>query len=91
MAYLIWSNEHNAWWKYNGRGYTTDLGDAGLYEEDEAMEILTASATGAPPGQPKEILCEHPSGLTYYLELNRDEKGEPIIHVDTRSGTHRRR
>lgn len=27
--YLIWSYEHNAWWKPNRWGYTTNIKEAG--------------------------------------------------------------
>lgn len=35
--YLIWSNEHNAWWRPDARGYTAFLKDAGRYTRDEAL------------------------------------------------------
>lgn len=40
---LIWSMEHNAWWRANSQGYTNNLAAAGLYEWDEAQEIVKAS------------------------------------------------
>lgn len=38
--YLIWSMEHDAWWKPNGVGYTRVLADAGRYHEHEAAAIV---------------------------------------------------
>lgn len=38
--YLIWSNEHNAWWKPNRQGYTPELAGAGEYEEREAVSVI---------------------------------------------------
>lgn len=32
----IWSDEHNAWWRAEGHGYTTVLERAGLYEFEDA-------------------------------------------------------
>lgn len=38
--YVIWSIEHQAWWKPGRCGYSTDLHDAGRYDEREARRIL---------------------------------------------------
>lgn len=37
--WVVWSNEHRAWWRANHAGYTTALLGAGLYTEAEAKEI----------------------------------------------------
>lgn len=36
--YLIWSNEHRAWWRPNSRGYTIDIGKAGRYTRLDALK-----------------------------------------------------
>lgn len=36
-VYLVWSHEHGAWWRPNGRGYTTDINRAGRYTREEAI------------------------------------------------------
>lgn len=41
--FLIWSNEHRAWWRPGRCGYCTSLASAGLYTRDDAMEIVTAA------------------------------------------------
>lgn len=41
--WLIWSNEHNAWWAPNERGYTTSREKAGRYEYYKALEIVRAA------------------------------------------------
>lgn len=38
MKYLIWSNEHNAWWRAGRAGYTRELDAAGRYGRDEAIK-----------------------------------------------------
>ena len=39
-AYLIWSIEHDAWWRPGRMGYTRELAEAGRYDHDEARTIL---------------------------------------------------
>lgn len=34
--YLIWSNEHRAWWRPRAQGYTIDLKRAGRYTREDA-------------------------------------------------------
>lgn len=38
--WLIWSIEHDGWWKIARRGYTKKIGEAGLYSFDEARRIV---------------------------------------------------
>ena len=47
--WLIWSNEHNAWWAPNGRGYVQNRTEAGRYTLAEAME--SCDYHGNPPGE----------------------------------------
>lgn len=44
--YLIWSVEHGAWWKPNSMGYTHRRIEAGIYSEEEAMEICDKANIG---------------------------------------------
>jgi hypothetical protein len=37
--YLVWSNEHRAWWRAGHCGYATGLREAGRYSRDQAIEI----------------------------------------------------
>ena len=36
MGYLIWSFQHMKWWRPNGRGYTSEIDEAGRYPQEEA-------------------------------------------------------
>lgn len=38
-VYLVWSNEHRAWWGPEHRGYVRGVSQAGRYSRDEALEI----------------------------------------------------
>jgi hypothetical protein len=40
MEYAIWSVEHSSWWRPARFGYTRLKEEAGLYEEEEAFEIV---------------------------------------------------
>jgi hypothetical protein len=42
--FLIWSNEHGAWWRDNESGYTQHIDEAGRYDRADAERIV-ADAT----------------------------------------------
>lgn len=44
--YLIWSNEHRAWWGPNNRGYTKALSRAGRYSREEAISTCARARDG---------------------------------------------
>jgi len=44
--YVIWSNEHRAWWGPSERGYYTRLSSAGRYSRDHALKICTRARGG---------------------------------------------
>jgi hypothetical protein len=44
--YLVWSNEHRAWWRANSQGYSTLIAGAGLYTRAEAVAIAAGSRDG---------------------------------------------
>ena len=61
MTYLIWSNEHSAWWMPNSRGYTVSRAAAGRYSLEEATRIcLGATASQNDCRVPDECIvpCE---------------------------------
>jgi len=41
--YVIWSIEHEAWWKPGRMGYTPTLADAGIYRREEAIAIVLSA------------------------------------------------
>lgn len=41
--YLIYSYEHKAWWKPGKRGYSEDIGEAGVYSFEYAVEICKSA------------------------------------------------
>lgn len=46
VRWLIWSLEHNGWWKPNNCGYTQSIKEAGRYSYPEAREILQGANYG---------------------------------------------
>ena len=48
--YLIWSNEHRAWWRPNSAGYTSQFEKAGRYSREDA--IRHSRGRDQEPGQP---------------------------------------
>lgn len=46
-SYLIWSNEHRAWWGPSFLGYEKKLTEAGGYTRNEALKICADALPGA--------------------------------------------
>jgi hypothetical protein len=55
--WLIWSIEHNSWWKPGGRGYTIYRELAGEYGFTEACEIV-AQANIPLDARPNEAMVK---------------------------------
>jgi hypothetical protein len=55
--YLIWSNEHRAWWGPGRHGYVQAIDHAGRYSKAEALDICANAmpGTNAGPGMFNEI------------------------------------
>ncbi len=49
---VIWSNEHRAWWRANGGGYTQNVERAGRYTRDDALMISFKARDGWDRGNP---------------------------------------
>ena len=57
MKWLIWSNEHDAWWGPNECGYTAVKSRAGLYDLETAARIVTrANEHLSERDRPKETM-----------------------------------
>ncbi len=63
--FVIWSYEHEAWWRPDRCGYVTELAGAGRYSAEEAGEIVTDSVLLG------EIAIKH------YIAA---ERGKPPFH-----------
>lgn len=58
--FLIWSEEHRAWWRPYARGYTDSIVQAGRYTAERAAEIVNAANFG---GGFNEIAMPVPAGI----------------------------
>ena len=65
-TYLIWSNEHEAWWKGGGWGYSGGLRGASHFTREQAIDICRkALPTSAHVGK----IAEVPVRLTDLMEV----------------------
>lgn len=65
MGYLIWSNEHDQWWGPHHSGCTSDLAEAGIYDELDAMRICGIREgffrSYLDDGRPHEVMIPAPN------------------------------
>ena len=52
--WLVYSREHNAWWRHNKAGYTTYIDGAGRYTKSDAQGCCNARDE-QPDGSPSEV------------------------------------
>ncbi|HEV7297950.1 MAG TPA: hypothetical protein VGN72_01190 [Tepidisphaeraceae bacterium] len=69
--WLVWSNEHNAWWRPEWKGYTQQVRDAGRYGLAEARQICDGPpmnprrwTAGEYHGTPDEVMVPSPEMLS---------------------------
>jgi hypothetical protein len=43
IRYLIWSEEHQAWWRANATGYTRSIYQAGRFTQAQAHDIVKSA------------------------------------------------
>lgn len=64
--FKIWSNEHRGWWKPRRQGYTENRKEAGIYNEEEALEIVESANIdlGNVPNEAMvELVAEEPFAI----------------------------
>lgn len=79
--FLIYSREHNAWWKLGRCGYTRDPREAGLYCWADAYEIVSeANRDARPEDFPAEFFYPAPpEALLLVSHLTGDPPPEFIL------------
>lgn len=65
--YLVWSNEHHAWWKPDERGYTRIIERAGRYTRAAALTIASRRGGGwQTESNPYEIAIPEADAIAQY-------------------------
>lgn len=67
--FLIWSNEHNAWWRPNRLGYTPEIAAAGRYFLEDAIAICNEANVQWSVGQWQVRPSEMPISETAAMML----------------------
>lgn len=81
-VYLVWSNEHSAWWGPRRSGYYLSLDYAGRYSRDEALKISAEARGGWKPGDvPPEMPVRFEDAIAVEREclqgiVSGDEAGD---------------
>ncbi len=75
VKYLVWSNEHKAWWGADHRGYTRFIERAGRYERAEALKIAGTRDGGwrLNKGNPDEIAIPEQDAIDQYADISREQ------------------
>ena len=77
--FLIWSNEHQAWWRSDSCGYTMDVAQAGRYERDEALSIASGARDGWIEGEaPPEIAISEYDVLAHKRQPSRQRRANLV-------------
>ncbi len=79
--YLIWSNEHNAWWRPNSRGYCADIRDAGQYTMREAENICANAYPRIKNEPPPEVMIDKDEVLFNAKDATETDINEVEIAV----------
>lgn len=75
FEWLVWSNEHRAWWREHGCGYTHDVKQAGRYDFDEAAQIIVeANEYGILTCEPSETLVPVVPGVRMFGVVAEETK-----------------
>lgn len=71
LPYLVWSNEHAAWWGPDKCGYTRRIERAGRYERSEALLIAGTRDGGwrVSKGNPDEIAIPEQDAIDQYAVI----------------------
>lgn len=60
QVWLVWSNEHAAWWKVGDRGYTHSMVEAARYTREDALARCHKMGPWKHPGIPDEVAVVAP-------------------------------
>lgn len=79
--YLIWSDEHSAWWRPASRGYTIHMDQAGRYSREEALSICANGRDGWNAKEsPSEIPVREEDAIAC-RDLDKASRPDPNKHL----------
>jgi hypothetical protein len=74
--WVVWSEEHGAWWGPQRMGYTPRLERAGRYTEAEALAIEARANRYLPAGDYNEMAMPDPRGRREQQPISNQKKDE---------------
>ncbi len=82
--YVIWSNEHAAWWGPDQVGYTPWVEEAGRYDLPTARVIVAKSALDGIKDRPSRLPSRYTTVATArtHLMLAPESLAEFVLHVE---------
>jgi hypothetical protein len=84
-TFVIWSFEHNAWWRPGRCGYTPHLPHAGRYTHADADEIVTNANRYAKEVEeqaiPLRVALEHEARGWHRLTPGTYDDGQGGLHI----------
>lgn len=80
-AYLVWSNEHQAWWGKDRCGYTRFIDRAGRYNRAEALSIAGTRDGGwhVRKGNPDEIAILERDAIDQYASITQSQRDDAAL------------
>jgi len=81
--YVVWSNEHSAWWRPQECGYTTMLEAAGRYSRDDALGICIGARGGRRHNRnPSEVPVLYADAVLFWADDKPEWREERAKHED---------
>lgn len=73
--WVVWSEEHGAWWAPGRHGYTRVLVDAGRYTEKEVIDIMNRANRYLPLGEFNELAIPDPVPIYHAGRAAAEKEG----------------
>jgi hypothetical protein len=74
-TYVIWSNEHRAWWGPDRRGYCSRLTDAGRYDRESALAVCIGARGGRRfNDNPSEVMVLFEDACLFWPDGGPDDR-----------------
>lgn len=70
--WLVWSNEHGAFWRPDSMGYTSDIKQAGRYTQGQARRCCDSGKLD-PDGKPEEVMMLAPEAVDAAIKSLPDD------------------